>query len=733
MRKTLVSAPNIFFMIIIAALLLTPASPLHAETLTEYKNAIVDYQAKPLDRTKDLYTEVAKLRDVEDGLARQYNIPISRVLNCEMIIEDTIQAYNRIYFLQKQGTSPSEFILDRDNVEDLLSMKPPYSFLFYLDFLEDFQNCINELSRLENIITTANTALNKIAMDIANEEKQFRLCNEKISAGSVNAFNLSWEMREIKARLEQSIAKQTLSSITAAISASDANETREKIHQLKPMLDKIRGNIKFNSDDLTYLNNKISDKNVKLYKTISMLAIKYRSRSEIRSSTSNITKLARFRLSTEQQLIGDEIIILFELVEKWSSLRLTWRRIQDLLEGNLSISEQKDVLSKTNSIIEDINYNIKICIDSIQKIRETEQGTVRRFRNQTGLIAQEEARTRDQLLVNLAARKNRYLSYILDFGEIRGHYLDLQEEALRILNEHDTEQKISLFWRENFSGIGEMELWHIDDSPITVSKFLRAILLFVIGVIITNLLVYFFKKKTASRLKISKHSGLVVQKFLYYIGVITSFMIALSSLHIPMTAFAFLGGALAIALGLGTQKFTGDIFSGIILLFQKKLRIGDVVIIGDKRGIVDEITLQNTVLRCHQSNHLIIPNSKVLDSSIINMSLNNTFTRSEVSISVAYSSDIDKAMELMSNILSEDQDVLKSPPFKILFEDFEQSSIKLTAQFFIDMKESRERDVKSAIRHKILTLFHEAKIEIPFPQTDVHIKNDSKEEDKINK
>jgi len=126
---------------------------------------------------------------------------------------------------------------------------------------------------------------------------------------------------------------------------------------------------------------------------------------------------------------------------------------------------------------------------------------------------------------------------------------------------------------------------------------------------------------------------------------------------------------MAIAFGLGTQKFMGDIFSGIILLFQMKLRIGDEVIIGQQQGIVEEITLQNTVLRCQQSNHLILPNSKVLESPIINLTLNNPVTRTELSISISYNSDVSKAMDLIRDILNSDDKVLKYPPFKILFED----------------------------------------------------------------
>ncbi len=727
MKKIFVSYFIKYLLIATVSLLLIPVLPANAETLAEYQHELFEYQSKPIDRIKNLHTEILKIRDVEEGLARQYNLPISSILRYEMIIEKNIHLYHSVYFLQKQGTSPSQFVFDEGRIGEFIRTIPPYSFLFYIDFLEDVQNCANELSRLDNIIADAKTTLNQNVLDKADAERQFRLCNEKISAGTPNGLQLSWQMREIKAKLEQIAVTQTLYSFTITITEAEANEAREKLNRLVPMLDKIRANVKFNSDDFTFLDTMIFQKNKKLSENIAMLDAKFRSRSEIRNDETGLTPFTKFRLSTEQMLVRDEILILLELVEKWSSLRLTWRGIQDILEGNLDISQQKNILSKTNLMIDDINSNIKYCVNSIQEIRETDRSIARRFSNEGALITSEDVRERDEFLIDLAARKSRYLSYIVDMGEIRDHYIDLQTETMRILKEHDTEEKIQLFWYNNFSGISDTELWHIDDYPITIGRFARAIFIFLIGILITRYLVYIFKKRTYDSSSISKHTDLLVQKLLYYIGVITSFMLGLWSLRIPLTAFAFLGGAMAIAFGLGTQKFMGDIFSGIILLFQKKLRIGDEVIIGDQQGIVEEITLQNTVLGCQQSNHLIIPNSKVLESAIINLTLNNPAIRTEINISISYDNNIDKAMELIRNILSEDKNVLKSPPFKILFEDFGRSGIKLTAQFFINLREHLERDVQSSIRQKILASFTKEKIEIPFQQTDVHIKSLNKE------
>lgn len=727
MRKTAIRSAilfSYFFLAFLPLLIFSPVS--NAETLAEVKREIVEFQSQPLERIKTLKSEVIKIQGLEEGLARQYGIPVSQVINYEMMLEHNIQIYHSIYFLQKQGTAPSQFILEEGRLEELAEKTPPYSFLLYLDFLEDVENYLNEADRYKRLINKAKADMLKNSGESAEADKKFRLVNDQLTRGSGNNMSNSWRMREIKAKIEECIAINTLYTTTLSLAEQELSDTEGKISIIQPMLENIRKNIKFNSEDFVFLNAKILTKAKSLYDTISVLEQKIDPANEFSDDKAEITQFTRFWLSNEKQLVRDEILMILEVIEKLTSLRSVWRGMQDLLEGNLDISRQNFIISKTNDYIDDINANITLCVDAIQTIRETEQAVNRRFSSDSPLITEGDALNRDKFLENLAARKKRYLSYLIDLGMIRSQYYDLQKESLRITGTQGNEDKLNFLWGSSLSKIKETELWHVGEYPVTVGKFSFGLMIFLLGIAITRYFAFVFRKRTSDGLSMSRHSSLLIQKFIYYTGVVISTFFGLWSLHIPLTAFAFLGGAVAIAVGFGAQKYTGDIFSGMILLFQKKVRIGDEVIIADRRGIVEEITLQNTVVRCEQSNHLIIPNSKVLDGAIINLTLNNSFTRAEVKISVAYDTDIEQAMCIMREILSKDKNVLKSPPYKILFEDFGESALELTAQFFVDIKENLERDVKSSIRHKMLTEFNSAKIEIPFPQRDVHIKNGTK-------
>ncbi len=712
------------FIIIPFLLLLLFANISFSETLADIKREYLEYQSQPLERIWSLRYEILKIQGLEDGLARQYGIPVSQVINYEMMLERNIQIYHSIYFLQKQGTAPSQFILEEGRLDELADKEPPYSFLLYLDIIEDLENYSNESDRYRRVIENARASLVRNSSERTDAEKKFRLVNDLLSRAGGNNLNNSWRIREINAKLEQCTALNTLYNTTISLAEREQKDTDGKLAILTPLLEKVRQNIRFSSEDFALLNTLVLEKTKSLYENVLLLEKKLDPVKGHADDPSDMTQFTRFWISNEKQLIRDEILMTLEIIEKWTSLRSVWRGMQDLLEGNLDIARQKFILSKTNDYIDDTNSNIAQCVDSIQTIRETEQAVKRRFGGSSPLMTEGDTEKRDEFLENLSARKRRYLTYLVDLGMIRSQYMDLQKESIRISGGNDAEDQLGFLWVSSIARIKDTELWHVDEYPITVGKFSFALMIFLIGIALTRYFAYSFRKRTADGLTMSRHSSLLIQKFIYYTGVIISTFFGLWSLHIPLTAFAFLGGAIAIAVGFGAQRYTGDIFSGIILLFQKKVRIGDEVIISDRRGVVEEITLQNTVVRCEQSNHLIIPNSKVLDGAIMNLTLNNSFTRAEVSISVAYGTDIEKAMSIVRNILSKDKNVLKSPPFKILFENFGESSIDLTAQFFVDIKENLERDVKSSIRQKILAAFNSAMIEIPFPQRDIRIKGD---------
>ena len=226
-------------------------------------------------------------------------------------------------------------------------------------------------------------------------------------------------MREIKAKLEECTAINTLYMTTLSLAEKELNDTKGKVDIIEPMLANIRQNIKFSSEDFALLNSIVLQKTGALYETIILLEKKSDPANEFVDEESDLTSFARFWISNEQQLIRDEILMILEVIEKLTSLRSVWRGMQDLIEGNLDVGRQKFILSRTNDFIDDINANITLCVDSIQTIRETEQAKQEVHQREPADDGRDD-QIGDRFLENLSARK-KDISLSCRAGDDRDH------------------------------------------------------------------------------------------------------------------------------------------------------------------------------------------------------------------------------------------------------------------------------------------------------------------------
>lgn len=711
---------KIFCALLICFTLLTLSPIAEAGSLSELRDELVGYQLTPRRRAIALQRDLSRLRDVEEGLARQYDLKISDVLAYEHEIEGIINTYYSSYFIQRRGDLSNTFVMDDGRINELVSQKPPYTFAFYLSLIEDIEDCRAEYESQKAVVTSAKTRLQKIAETQNGLERDYRLANDDSLTSAEDRIKNEFKVMMIKARLERCIADAAFYSLAQKQAQSDMSIISEKLDKLDPILKHVRANIKASNDDFEYLDSIAYAKVLSLRSTITMLDEKFQTLGEMRRMPTRPGTFARYWIVTELRLVEDETLLVLDLVEDWAAVRFTWRSLEELLLGKLTRDEQKSVNERTVKMIDDIDDSMEYASDQVQRLRGVEQEVDRRFSYNESRLSDEDLRMKAEFLSNIKERKKRYLSYIVTLGEIKSQFEMLSAETQRIMGDAATNEKIGSLWREKARDVLDAEVWSADDYSVTVRKLMLTVIIFLIGFTATCLIVKGMKRHHSRSRTFSAHSALLVQNLFFYAGVVISFLISLWMLHIPLTAFAFMGGAAAIAIGLGTQKIMGDTLSGLLLLFQKKLRIGDQVVIGEAQGVVKEITLQNTVLLCEESKHLIIPNSKVLESSVLNLTLNNSLSRSTVSLYIPYKSNEELAVSLMRQALSENPKVLKTPPYRIIISDFEPRALKLTAVFFADISENFLSDVDSSIRRQILDMFKEHGIEqsVPLSESD---------------
>lgn len=217
-----------------------------------------------------------------------------------------------------------------------------------------------------------------------------------------------------------------------------------------------------------------------------------------------------------------------------------------------------------------------------------------------------------------------------------------------------------------------------------------------------------------------------IKRVVFFSILLLVAMSALSLLGIPLTAFAFATGAVAIGVGFGAQNIINNFISGWILMAERPIRIGDFIEIDAWQGTVEHVGNRSTRIRRTDGVHLLVPNSQLLERTVVNWTLVDQEIRTTVRVGVEYGSPVRRVSELFLQALTEQNQVKDTPSPSVVFEDFGDNSLVFDAYFWCDVTGERPlRDIRSDIRFRVCELFADNNIVVAFPQRDVHL--DSKE------
>ena len=216
-------------------------------------------------------------------------------------------------------------------------------------------------------------------------------------------------------------------------------------------------------------------------------------------------------------------------------------------------------------------------------------------------------------------------------------------------------------------------------------------------------------------------------KFIKYVVYVVVILLTMSAAGINVTVILTASAALFVGLGLALQELFQDIIGGVFIIVDKSLRVGDIVEVNGKVGKVFEIKLRTTRAITRDDKVIIIPNHHFISDIIYNYTQNHKTTREKVSVGVAYGSDVTLVTQLLEQVAQEQKGILKNPKPFVLFEDFGDSALLFSINFFISDSFTDPR-IKSAVRYAINSKFQENAITIPFPQRDVHIIPKSKDQ-----
>jgi len=262
----------------------------------------------------------------------------------------------------------------------------------------------------------------------------------------------------------------------------------------------------------------------------------------------------------------------------------------------------------------------------------------------------------------------------------------------------------------------------VGEKKITIGLVFSAVAILYGSFIVSWAVQTVFMEEVLRRQQVDLGVRMSVARLVHYVLILVGFMIALSALGFDLKNITILGGALGIGIGFGLQTVVSNFVCGLILLFERPLKVGDVIELGGQMGQVKNLGLRATVVQTFDQAEVVVPNTDLISNQVTNWTLADRRTRFTIPVGVAYGSDIELVMKTLAEIAEENVKVLKDPPPQVLFSALGASSLDFEFRIWLADLDDR-RQVQSELLVEIDRRFRELEIEIPFPQSDLHLRS----------
>ena len=283
-------------------------------------------------------------------------------------------------------------------------------------------------------------------------------------------------------------------------------------------------------------------------------------------------------------------------------------------------------------------------------------------------------------------------------------------------------------WDNTGTTLGSLRLlmvdgWDLGGVALVPRKIIGGILLFATLVVVIGWIKRWIDRRWLKRIAIERGARDAILTLFGYVAFVLAVLISLKASSVDLTGLAIVSGALALGLGFGLQGIANNFVSGLILLFERPIRAGDFVSVGDVEGYVRSIRIRATEIETLDNQNVLVPNSELVSGRVTNWVLRDTHGRLQINVGVAYGSDVEKVRDILETIGREHPEVIvdgRAPAPRALFMGFGDSSLDFELRVRVQRIE-RRFSVMSDINFLLDRAFRDAGIKIPFPQRDLHI------------
>ncbi len=266
------------------------------------------------------------------------------------------------------------------------------------------------------------------------------------------------------------------------------------------------------------------------------------------------------------------------------------------------------------------------------------------------------------------------------------------------------------------------KLFEINKTAITLSSVLMFLVVIAVFAVTSRLLQRVLRAQIFSRLRIDEGIQYTLIRISHYVIMVIGAVVAFQFIGIDLTGLAIIVGFLSVGIGFGLQNITSNFVAGLILLFERPIKVGDRVMVGDQEGDVVEIKMRSTTIRTLNNIAVIVPNSEFVSSRLENWSYGDQKLRVDIDVGVSYGSDLETVMHSLREVAAEHPEVLKNPAPDVLHRGFGDSAWNMRLRVWLEHPR-RHPEVHSDINCAIVRKFQQRGVEIPFPQRDLHVRS----------
>ncbi|MBQ3347165.1 MAG: mechanosensitive ion channel [Synergistaceae bacterium] len=289
-------------------------------------------------------------------------------------------------------------------------------------------------------------------------------------------------------------------------------------------------------------------------------------------------------------------------------------------------------------------------------------------------------------------------------------------------------EKVSSFSKETIMSFLNTELWQGEGYSVTVSKLTIAVAVLLSSFFLSSWGSKWIKRRIMKRAKASITAANAIQRITFYILWITFALIALNIVDIPLTAFAFMGGAMAVGIGFGMQNIFNNLISGFIVIFSRPFKVNDIVEVAGTQGVVEDIGSRSTTIKTWDGLDVVLPNRYFLENSVTNWTGTDLKKREILKVSVSYEADTREVEKILLDVVGGHSQVLKNPAPFVIFKDFGNDGLEFEIYYWFELRKGSGAKISSDMRHHITAVFRREGIDIPYPQRVIHMAETPKEE-----